>query len=106
MDNSAVYQTSIPSIRELQAHSRDLDASTNEGEREVQNDKASRGEQTADNIRCGEAISEHGFGGETMGNTGVANQGVGYGGTEEDNGNGSVQSRRVQGYGGGSEVGA
>lgn len=34
--------------------------------------KAARGEKTAENIRFGEAISEHGFGGETLGNTGSA----------------------------------
>ncbi|KAG4418026.1 hypothetical protein IFR04_008846 [Cadophora malorum] len=34
--------------------------------------KATRGEKTAENIRFGEAISEHGFGGETLGNTGSA----------------------------------
>ncbi|KAL2073517.1 hypothetical protein VTL71DRAFT_10843 [Oculimacula yallundae] len=34
--------------------------------------KAARGEKTAENIRYGEAISEHGFGGETVGNSGSA----------------------------------
>ncbi|MCJ1259397.1 hypothetical protein MMC24_007234 [Lignoscripta atroalba] len=39
--------------------------------------KAERGEKTAENVRYGEAISEHGFGGETTGNSGSANQGMG-----------------------------
>ena len=42
---------------------------------QTQQEKGERGEKTADNIRYGEAISEHGFGGETTGNRGVANQG-------------------------------
>ena len=42
---------------------------------QAQQEKGERGEKTAENIRYGEAISEHGFGGETTGNSGVANQG-------------------------------
>ncbi|KAG0646266.1 hypothetical protein D0Z07_8260 [Hyphodiscus hymeniophilus] len=70
-------------------------------------EKKERGEKTAENVRYGEAISEHGFGGETVGNSGSANQGSGYGGTEKDGeGDGNGQTRREQGYGGGSGVGA
>ena len=50
-------------------------------------------------------ISEHGFGGETVGNSGSAQQGVGFGGTEDESGD-VKQSRREQGYGGGNDVGA
>ena len=42
---------------------------------QVQTEKAEKGEKTAENIRYGESISEHGFGGETKGNSGSANQG-------------------------------
>jgi hypothetical protein len=58
-------------------------------------------------MRYGEAISEHGFGGETVGNSGSANQGSGFGGTNDDSeGKGAEgQTRREQGYGGGSGVG-
>ena len=34
-----------------------------------------RGEQTAENVRYGEALSEHGFGGETTTNSGQSGQG-------------------------------
>lgn len=48
------------------------DADTQQAE-----DKRARGELTAENIRYGEAISEHGMGGETMaGGIGVASQGA------------------------------
>ena len=57
-------------------------------------DKAARGEQTAENIRYGQAISEQGFGGTTVGNSGAADE-VQEGG----------QTRREMGYGGGSGVG-
>ncbi len=48
-------------------------------------------------MRYGEAISEHGFGGETVGNTGEADATVERVGAE--------QTRREQGYGTGSGVG-
>ncbi|KAJ8066972.1 hypothetical protein OCU04_004351 [Sclerotinia nivalis] len=57
-----------------------------------------RGEQTAENIRYGEAISEHGFGGETVGNSG----GVGVGEKKEE----TDDTRRKMGYGEGSGIGA
>jgi len=74
---------------------------------EQQQEKNERGEKTAENIRYGEAISEHGFGGETTGNSGQANQGTGYGFTElRDNSEDAVKTREEQGYGPGSGVGA
>jgi len=79
----------------------------NEASQPAQPGGASRGEKTAGNIRYGEAISEHGFGGETVGNTGVANPDSGFGGAKRDEGSGEGgQMRREQGYGGGSGVGA
>ncbi|APA11842.1 hypothetical protein sscle_08g066120 [Sclerotinia sclerotiorum 1980 UF-70] len=57
-----------------------------------------RGEQTAENIRFGEAISEHGFGGETVGNS----RGVGGVGEKEE----TDDTRRKMGYGEGSGIGA
>lgn len=69
--------------------------------------KAERGEKTAENIRYGEAISEHGFGGQTTGNSGQAQQGGGYGTTKADENTGSaMDTREQQGYGEGSGVGA
>ncbi|ESZ96030.1 hypothetical protein SBOR_3603 [Sclerotinia borealis F-4128] len=65
-----------------------------------------RGEKTAENIRYGEAISEHGFGGETVGNEGgvglgsESGDGKGEGGKESE-----VDVRRKMGYAGGSGVG-
>ncbi|PVH83708.1 hypothetical protein DL98DRAFT_585176 [Cadophora sp. DSE1049] len=47
-------------------------AEDNEADVHRASQKAARGEKTAENIRFGEAISEHGFGGETLGNTGSA----------------------------------
>ncbi|MCJ1414278.1 hypothetical protein MMC32_000604 [Xylographa parallela] len=71
-----------------------------------QQEKAERGEKTAENIRYGEAISEHGFGGETTGNSGQANQG-GYGSTDaQEETVDAAKTREQQGYGSGSGVGA
>lgn len=91
--------------------------------------KSERGGKTSENIRYGEAISEHGFGGETTTSSGETQQGLcwspyqalvrsgcfsdcsfnvdGLGGTSAqiDEGD-AAQSRREQGYGRGSGVGA
>jgi hypothetical protein len=88
-----------------------LDPNPNEAKQEANQHERERGEQTAENIRYREAISEHGFGGETLGNSGEANQaaGVGFGIGEEagDTDGGELRStRREQGYSGGSAVGA
>jgi len=58
-------------------------------------EKRARGEKTAENVRFGQAVSESGFGGRTVGNSGTADE-------VEEGG----QMRREQGYGGGSGVGA
>lgn len=63
---------------------------------------SARGKKTAENIRYGEAISEHGFGGETVGNSGVADN---VGKEKELKGGVPGQMRREQGYGGGSSIG-
>lgn len=47
------------------------DATTSQQEQH----KSERGSKTAENMRYGESISEHGFGGETTGSSGNANQG-------------------------------
>ncbi|MCJ1381772.1 hypothetical protein MMC17_004883 [Xylographa soralifera] len=71
-----------------------------------QQEKAERGEKTAENIRYGEAISEHGFGGETTGKSGQANQG-GYGSTDaQEETEDAAKTREQQGYGSGSGIGA
>ncbi|MCJ1472075.1 hypothetical protein MMC13_000721 [Lambiella insularis] len=71
-----------------------------------QQEKSKRGKKTAENARYGEAISEHGFGGETTGNSGEANQG-GYGVTDiQDDADSAEKTREEQGYGPGSGVGA
>jgi hypothetical protein len=77
-----------------------LDPYPNEAKQQLNQQKQERGERTAENVRYGEAISEHGFGGETIGNSGEANQG-----TEDGGEKGAGQTRREQGYGGGSGVG-
>ncbi|KAK5045994.1 hypothetical protein LTR84_008780 [Exophiala bonariae] len=64
-----------------------------------------RGEQTADNIRYGQNISESGVGGKTTTSTGSAEQAGGYGGKSDD-AEPQKQTRREQGYGPGSGVGA
>lgn len=70
---------------------------------------AARGEKTAENIRYGESLSEHGFGGETTGNDGTANDGA-YGrqeaiGGERRGKEEATGSREASGYGRGSGVG-
>jgi hypothetical protein len=72
------------------------DSGVNEASKQAQADKTAREEKTAENVRFGESISEHGFGGKTAGNSGSK----GTGRSEEVG-----QTRRVQGYGGGSGVG-
>ncbi|MCJ1251003.1 hypothetical protein MMC30_008234 [Trapelia coarctata] len=71
---------------------------------EQQQAKSEKGANTAENIRYGEAISEHGFGGETTGNSGEANQGTGYGSTKiQAKTDDAVQTREDQGYVGTNE---
>jgi len=77
---------------------------TTEADRQASSDKSERGDKTAENMRYGEAISEHGFGGETTNDNGKATQG-GFGEIEDQSIEGQ-QSRREQGYGPGSGVGA
>ena len=64
-----------------------------------------RGQQTADNIRYGQNISESGVGGKTTTSTGSAGQQGGYGG-KPDEAEPQKNTRREQGYGPGSGVGA
>jgi len=73
------------------------DSNPNEADQQAAKEKKERGEKTAENVRYGEAISEHGFGGETVGNDGGVGRGMEEG-TKE-------QARGVQGYGEGSGVG-
>jgi hypothetical protein len=47
-----------------------LDPNSNEAKQALDKEQRERGEKTAENIRYGEAISEHGFGGETVENEG------------------------------------
>lgn len=69
-------------------------------------EKRARGEQTAENTRYGESISEHGFGGETT--TTNNGEGAGAGGLseEEQQDENARRVRSQQGYGSGSGVGA
>ncbi|KAK5404034.1 hypothetical protein LTR06_009967 [Exophiala xenobiotica] len=63
---------------------------------------ADRGQQTADNIRYGQNISESGMGGKTTTSSGSAGQAGGYGGAPDQ----TVQqddARSKQGYGPGSD---
>ena len=67
-----------------------------------QDEKKARGERTAENIRYGESISKHGFGGETVGNSG----GVDNAARNEGNSARKVSGYREQGRSEGDEVGA
>lgn len=64
-----------------------------------------RGQHTTDNIRYGQNISESGVGGMTTTSTGDAEQSGGYGGKPNESEQ-LKNSRREQGYGPGSGVGA
>ena len=106
-----------------------------EAESQQAQEKKARGEKTAENVRYGEAISEHGMGGETLTSGGVAGEqgtfdlsgliGIqpgwdsdvltcwrlvriaGFGRKKVADGDvDAEQSRKVQGYGPGSGVGA
>lgn len=79
----------------------DTTKSPSEATTQAEEKKAERGERTAENIRFGESISEHGFGGETVGNSG----GVSDGERSKDEEEGE-SVRKAMGYGGGSGVGA
>lgn len=46
----------------------------NEADVQLEKEKQERGERTASNIRYGQAISEQGFGGQTEGMEGIAQQ--------------------------------
>jgi hypothetical protein len=61
-------------------------------------EKAEKGEKTAENIRYGQAISEQGVGGFTSGSLGsAAQEGVG---KQQEQDQDAVQSRKAEGYGG------
>jgi hypothetical protein len=68
-----------------------------EASKQAKEEKRAKGEHIAANIRYGESISEHGFGGETVGNSG----GVDASETED-----AASARAASGYGSGSGVGA
>lgn len=91
----------------VESHSKDsgtfADPSASEAKTQASKEARARGEKTAENIRYGEAISEHGFGGETKGVLGEACQGGRYGRRKSSNAAKSedvdfVRSRRDQGY--------
>lgn len=63
---------------------------------------ADRGQQTADNIRYGQNISESGMGGKTTTSSGAAGQEGGYGGAPDQTGP-QDDARPKQGYGPGSD---
>lgn len=64
-------------------------------------EKAERGEKTAENIRYGQGISEAGAGGYTSTSSGTGGQ-EGFGRQQDQVGDtaDAVQSRRAEGYGG------
>ena len=79
------------------------DSEPTEATQQAAAQKQARGEQTAENRRYGEAISEHGFGGETTTNSGD----VGVGSRDGEELRDTGEQRRKQGYGEeGSGVGA
>ncbi len=73
---------------------------------EAHQEKSNEGERAAENIRCGQALSEQGFGGQIIDNSGDVQQ-EGYGRLKEHNGEQrTAHMREEQGYGEGSGVGA
>jgi hypothetical protein len=58
-----------------------IDSTGPEASMQAQQEKSERGEHRAENIRYGEAVSEHGCGGKTTDNSGNAQQ-QGYGRAE------------------------
>ena len=62
---------SRPELIALAEPETEVDSTTSQ----MQQERTERGEKTAENIRYGESISEHGFGGETTTNSGEATQG-------------------------------
>jgi hypothetical protein len=84
----------------------EADSADTEATQQAQQEMLARGGRTAENIRYSEAISEHGFGGETKNIAGSAEQ-EGYGRAEAlEETSDPAQTRREQGYGKGPEVGA
>lgn len=79
---------------------------TTEAEAAAREEKHERGEQTAANIRYGQAISESGFGGDTTSTTGTANN-PGVDNTDSNALAGEEdKARNVQQYGPGNNIGA
>ncbi|KAI9751602.1 MAG: hypothetical protein M4579_005995 [Chaenotheca gracillima] len=74
---------------------------------EAQESKREKGEKTAEKIRFGESISEHGYGGEVTTNSGSGNQEGGYGGVQagDRQDDSAGDTRQEQSYGPGSGVG-
>ncbi|TVY22901.1 hypothetical protein LHYA1_G008112 [Lachnellula hyalina] len=66
------------------------DSNPNEADQQAAKEKKDRGEKTAENVRYGEAISEHGFGGETVGNEGGVGRGMEEGTKEQARGGAGV----------------
>ncbi|KUJ13294.1 uncharacterized protein LY89DRAFT_721336 [Mollisia scopiformis] len=92
--------SSLPNIYSIDS------SSSGQNKKQDEADKSERGEKTAENIRYGEAISEHGFGGETVGNGGKADAADGFGEIEDQSIEGQQRRREQQGYeGAGSGVG-
>jgi hypothetical protein len=67
--------------------------------------KQKQGENTAENIRYGQNISESGMGGKAN-SSGSAGQDGGYGGAPKDASSGTQNVRAAQGYGPGNNIGA
>lgn len=62
-----------------------------------------RGEQTADNIRYGQNVSESGMGGMTAGQGGGAAKAT-YGAVKDQGGEEQAEGRSAAGYGGGEDM--
>ena len=95
---SSCYNLFFCSTLIMEADSADTDATG-----QAQQDMSAREKKTAESVQHSEAMSAHGFDGETTSNTGSAQQG-GYGsieGTVEPSD--PAKQRREQGYGRGRE---
>ena len=93
----------MPRSAALHARTNLLGDSTNTSE-DTNGLSAERGQQTADNVRYGQNVSESGMGGKTTTSSGDAQQ-DGYGGTEAQDTD-LKNTRREQGFGPGNNIGA
>jgi hypothetical protein len=70
-DNSAIRTQSLLRLLVAFSHKRRIDPTGTEASKQAQQEKYERGKHKAENIGYSEAVSEHGFGGETADTAGM-----------------------------------